>query len=44
MDYFKVDIDNMVNYLDIINATKKKLKNTLNKYPTLLEQAWEHQI
>ena len=35
MDYFKVDIDNMVNYLDITNATKKKLKNTLKKYPSL---------
>lgn len=34
-DYSKVDIDSMVNDLDIAKATKKKLKQTLNKFPTL---------
>ena len=34
-DYSKVDIDNMVDNLDIVKATKQKLKYTLKKYPTL---------
>ena len=34
-DYSKVDIDDMVNGLDIANASKAKLKQTLNKFPTL---------
>ena len=34
-DYSKVDIDEMVNDLDIAKATKTKLKQTLNKFPTL---------
>ena len=34
-DYSKVDIDNMVNNLDIVDTTKQKLKPTLKKYPTL---------
>ena len=34
-DYSKVDIDGMVNGLDIARATKTKLKQTLNKFPTL---------
>ena len=33
-DYSKVDIDNMVDDLDVAKATKKKLKQTLKKYPT----------
>ena len=34
-DYSKVDIDNMVNGLDIAKASKTKLRQTLNKFPTL---------
>ena len=34
-DYSKVDIDDMVNGLDIAKASKAKLKQTLNKFPTL---------
>ena len=34
-DYSKVDIDTMVNGLDIAKPTKSKLKQTLNKFPTL---------
>ena len=34
-NYSKVDVSNMVNGLDIVNATKTKLKQTLNKFPTL---------
>ena len=34
-DYSKVDIDQMVNGLDIAKVTKAKLKQTLNKFPTL---------
>ena len=34
-DYSKVDIDDMVNDLDIAKASKAKLKQTLNKFPTL---------
>ena len=34
-NYSKVDIDNMVNELDIKEESKVKLKQTLNKFPTL---------
>ena len=34
-NYSKVDIDNMVNGLDIAKASITKLKQTLNKFPTL---------
>ena len=34
-DYSKVDIDDMVNGLDIVKASTAKLKQTLNKFPTL---------
>ena len=34
-NYSKVDIDNMVNGLDIEKASKTKLKQTLNEFPTL---------
>ena len=34
-DYSKVDIDDMVNGLDIAKATKAKLKQTINKFPTV---------
>ena len=34
-EYTKVDINDMVNGLDIAKASKTKLKQTLNKFPTL---------
>ena len=33
-NYSKVDINDIVNGLDIANASKAKLKQTLNKFPT----------
>ena len=35
MNYSKVDINNMVDALDIVKATKQRLKQTLKKYSTL---------
>ena len=35
VNYYKVDTNNMVNRLDMANATKTKLKQALNKFPTL---------
>ena len=35
VNYSKVDIDDMINGLKITKASKTKLKQTLNKFPTL---------
>ena len=38
-DYSKADIDDMVDSLDVTKATKRKLKQTLKKYPPCLGDA-----